>query len=174
MQGRGKAPSETRLTMAYRVMPQDTNPAGNLHGGVILRYIDLCAGTVAMRHSRTNVVTASLDRMDFIKPVFVGELVILHANMNMSGRTSMEVGVRVEAENLYTGDVRWTNSAYLTFVALDEKGRPAQVPPLILQTAEDERRNREAKQRRETRMQQKKTEQESQRSMTRSGLNIRG
>jgi uncharacterized protein (TIGR00369 family) len=169
-----KTPRETRLTMAYRVMPQDTNPAGNLHGGVILRYIDLCAGTVAMRHARGNVVTASLDRMDFIKPVFVGELVILHANLNMVGRTSMEVGVRVEAENLYTGETRWTNSAYLTFVALDEHGKPKQVPPLKLETEEDERRNREAGQRRDTRVKQKQTEQESQRAMTRSGLSIRG
>lgn len=174
MQGSGKSPSETRLSVAYRVMPQDTNPAGNLHGGVILRYIDLCAATVAMRHARSNVVTASLDRMDFIKPVYVGELVILHANVNMVGRTSMEVGVRVEAENLYTGEVRWTNSAYLTFVAMGENGRPRQVPSLRLETEEDERRNREAKQRRDTRMKQKKTEQESQQAMTKSGLSIRG
>lgn len=148
--------------MAYRVMPQDTNPAGNLHGGVVLRYIDLCAGTVAMRHCRTNVVTASIDRTEFLKPVFVGELVILHANVNYVGRTSLEVGVRVEAENLYTGDIRWTNSAYLTFVSLDEAGKPAPAPPLILETDEDKRRLREAKERRKAWTGLKKQERESQ------------
>lgn len=174
MGSQGKSPSQTRLTMAFRVLPQDANPAGNLHGGVILRHIDLCAATVALRHARRNVVTASIDRMDFLRPVYVGELVILHANLNSVGRTSMEVGVRVEAENLYTGDVRWTNSAYLTFVALDKEGRPTAVPPLVLETEEDERRDREAKERRANRIKEKRSEEKSQQQAGPAGLRIRG
>lgn len=148
----GKPPSASRITMTHLVLPQDANPLGHGHGGVILKHIDTAAGMVAMRHMRGVAVTASIDRVDFIRPVFVGELVHLKANLNGVGKTSMEVGVRVEAENLYTGEIRYTNSAYLTFVALTGDGRPCDVPPLIPETPEDERRQLEAMERRQMRL----------------------
>jgi uncharacterized protein (TIGR00369 family) len=147
--------SESRTLMTYRVLPQDTNPAGNLHGGVLLKQLDLVAATCAMRHVRKPVVTASIDRMNFLRPAYVGELINLHANVNMVGRTSMEIGVRVEAENLLTGEIRHTNSAYLTFVAIGENGKPSPVPPLILETGVDHRRNREAVERRAVRKEER-------------------
>ncbi|WP_320171369.1 acyl-CoA thioesterase [Maridesulfovibrio sp.] len=150
--------SESRTLMTYRVLPQDTNPAGNLHGGVLLKQLDLVAATCAMRHARKPVVTASIDRMNFLRPAYVGELISLYANVNMVGRTSMEIGVRVESENLLTGETRHTNSAYLTFVAIGENGRPAAVPPLILETGVDHRRNREAIERREVRKAERQRE----------------
>jgi uncharacterized protein (TIGR00369 family) len=144
-----KKVSDSKVILAQLMNPQDANPAGNVHGGVIMRLIDSAAGTVALRHSRSNVVTASIDRIDFLCPVFIGELVTLRASLNFVGRTSMEIGVRVEAENLITGEVRHTNSAHLTFVAMDKNGRPKEVPRLILETEEDHRRNERAKARRE-------------------------
>jgi len=149
----GKTAAESAVTMTHQVLPHDANPAGNVHGGVILKHIDTAAGVVAMRHVRGWAVTASIDRMDFLKPVFVGELVIIKASLNMVGRTSMEIGVRVEAENLLTGEVRHTNSAYLTFVALDDHGSPRPAPPLIIEGETAQRRNHEALRRRELRRQ---------------------
>ena len=160
MQGKTKAQSS--ITLSQRLLPQDANPAGNVHGGVILKYIDTAAGTVAMRHGRTNAVTASIDRMDFLRPVFVGELVTIKASLNYVGTTSMEVGVRVEAENLLTGEVRYTNSAYLTFVALDKDGKPTRVLPLVLENDTDQRRWREAEERRKNRISERARERESQ------------
>jgi acyl-CoA hydrolase len=121
--------------------PEDANPVGNVHGGVIMKYVDTAAGAVAIRHARRICVTASIDRLDFHNPVYVGDLLILKASITMVGRTSVEVGVRVEAEDLLTGKVRHTASAYLSFVAMDEKGTPTQVPPLILETDDENRRN---------------------------------
>jgi uncharacterized protein (TIGR00369 family) len=149
----GKTATQSAVTMTHQVLPEDANPAGNVHGGVILKFIDTAAGVVAMRHVRGWAVTASIDRMDFLRPVYVGELVILKASLNMVGRTSMEIGVRVEAENLLTGEVRHTNSAYLTFVALDAQGCPRPAPPLIINGEEAERRHRQAMRRRELRRQ---------------------
>jgi len=154
----GKPVRDTAVVMAQMMIPQDANPAGNVHGGVILKLIDEAAGVVAMRHSRANAVTASIDRMDFHNPVFVGDLVTFRAGLNLVGRTSMEVGVRVESENLVTGEKRHTVSAYMTFVALDKNGRPVELPPLILETNEEKRRNREAKARREARLAEKSKE----------------
>ena len=125
----GKTVKSTSVVLAQRMNPLDANPAGNVHGGVIMKLIDTAAGTVAHRHARSNVVTASIDRMDFHHPVYIGNLVILSASINYAGRTSMEVGVRVEAEDLDTGDIRHTASAYLTFVALDTAGHPTTIPP---------------------------------------------
>lgn len=147
----GKSPRETEVIMTHRVLPQDANPAGNLHGGVILKHVDTAGGVVGMRHCRGNVVTASIDRMDFLAPAYVGELLTFKARLNYVGRSSMEVGVRVEAENLFTGKVRHTNTCYLTYVALGPDGRPTPAPPLILETDEDRRRHCEAQDRRRAR-----------------------
>jgi acyl-CoA hydrolase len=155
----GKRVNDTRIIMAAQMNPEDANPAGNVHGGVIMKYVDTAAGAVAIRHARRIAVTASIDRLDFHHPVFVGNLLILKASLNFVGKTSMEVGVRVEAENLLTGDVRHTASAYLTFVALDQTSKPAEVPPLILETDDDRRRNCEAIVRRKARLEERAREQ---------------
>ena len=152
----GKKVSETSVIMTQPMTSQDANVAGNVHGGVIMKLIDSAAGIVAKRHSRANVVTASIDSLDFHHPVFIGDLLILKAGLNLVGRTSMEVGVHVESENLITSEIRHTASAYLTLVALDKERRPTVVPPLILETEEEMRRNREAQARREIRLSQKK------------------
>jgi len=141
----GKKVSESSVQTAQVMLPPDANPAGNIHGGSIMKLIDTTAGIVATRHCRTNVVTASMDRLDFHEPVFIGELVTMSASVNYTGTTSLEVGVRVEAENLMTGKIRHTNSAYLTLVALDDNRKPTKVPALIPQTAEEKRRFEEGK-----------------------------
>jgi uncharacterized protein (TIGR00369 family) len=153
-----KRVQESSVIMAQQMNPQDANPAGNVHGGVIMKLIDTAAGAVAIRHARSNAVTASIDRLDFFHPVFVGDFVTLRASLNFVGRTSMEVGVRVESENLLTGERRHTSTAYLTYVALDGQGQPLPLPPMILETEEEKRRNREAKVRRETRLAEKAKE----------------
>ena len=155
----GKRVRESNAVMAQQMNPQDANPAGNVHGGVIMKLIDTAAGAVAMRHARSNVVTASIDRLDFHNPVFVGDFVTIRASLNLVGRTSMEVGVRVESENLITGERRHTGSAYLTYVALDRDGRPKPLLPLMLESDDEKRRNREAKSRRQTRLAEKTQEQ---------------
>ncbi len=138
------------------MFPPDANQAGNVHGGSIMKLIDTAAGIVAMRHCRTNVVTASMDRLDFYEPVFIGELVILRAAINYVGRTSMEVGVRVDAENLLTGNIRHTNSAYLTMVSLDDGRRPMDVPGIIPETEEEKRRLQEGNNRAQRRKELRK------------------
>lgn len=146
--------------MSRAMLPSDANVLGNVHGGVVMKFIDECAGATAARHARNIAVTASIDRLDFKTPVYVGELVTCKGCVNLVGRTSMEVGVRVEAEDLYTGALRHTASAYLTFVALDKERRPTPAPQLILETDDDHRRNGEALKRREMRIQEKKRESE--------------
>lgn len=159
---RGKSVKDSRVKMALQMNPQDANPAGNVHGGVIMKMIDTTAGVAAARHARSNVVTASIDRLDFHSPVFVGDLLSLKASLNMVGRTSMEVGVRVEAEDLRTGQVRHTASAYLTFVALDGDGRPMEIQPLVCESEDEMRRNKEAAARREMRLGERRKEKASQ------------
>jgi Acyl-CoA hydrolase len=154
----GKRVQDSIVIMAQLMNPQDANVAGNVHGGVIMRLIDNAGGVAAFRHARANVVTASIDRLDFHHPVFIGDFVTLKAGVNFIGKTSLEVGVRVEAENLQTGIKRHTASAYLTFVALDSNGRPLLLPPLLLETDEEKRRNREAKYRRESRLAERRKE----------------
>lgn len=154
----GKRVKDSSTVMAQLMTPQDMNVAGNVHGGVIMKLIDTAASSVAVRHARSNVVTASIDRLDFHHPVFVSDLVTLKASLNFVGRTSMEIGVRVESENLMTGEIRHTASAYLTFVALDKEGRPMVLPPLVLETEEERRRNSDAKARRENRLIQRKSD----------------
>ena len=139
-----KPVSASRLVLAQVMTPMDANVYGNVHGGNIMRLADTAAAVVAIRHSERNCVTASVDRFDFHAPVYVGNLVTLFASLNRVGRSSMEVGVRVEAENLRTGTKTHTNSCYFTMVALDDDGRPAAVPALVLETDEDRRRFGEA------------------------------
>ena len=161
----GKRIGESTIIMAQLMNPQDANPAGNVHGGVIMKLIDNAAGCAAVRHARSNVVTASIDRMDFHNPVFVGDLVTLSASLNFVGKTSMELGVRVEAENLITGKKRHTASAYLTFVALDGNGHPLLLSPLVVETDEEKRRNQEASNRRKARLAEKTKEKQCQADM---------
>ncbi|MDY6843685.1 MAG: acyl-CoA thioesterase [Thermodesulfobacteriota bacterium] len=152
---KGKTVKETSVNISQVVMPQDANVAGNVHGGVIMKLIDTAAGVVAARHSRSNVVTASIDRLDFHHPAFIGELLTLKASLNLVGKTSMEVGVRVEAENTLTGEIRHIASAYLTFVALDERRQTKEVPPLVLEDPDEMRRNQDALNRRRNRLSEK-------------------
>jgi uncharacterized protein (TIGR00369 family) len=154
----GKKISESRVTMAQLMIPQNANPAGNVHGGDIMKLIDTAGGVAATRHAQAYTVTASIDRIDFHSPVFIGDFLIIKASVNFVGKTSMEVGVRVEAENLISGEKRHTGSAYLTFVALDHANRPIQLPPLILETEEDEHRNKEAAARKQMRLAEKSDE----------------
>ena len=156
-----KRVSDSSVVMAVVMEPADANPAGNVHGGVIMKNIDSAAGVVALRHAAGNAVTASIDRLDFHNPVYVGELLFLKAGLNLVGKSSMEIGVRVEAENPRQGQVRHVASAYLTFVALDENKQPAPVPGLILETAAEQRRNGEAISRRNLRLAEKAREKQS-------------
>ena len=139
-------------------MPGDANNLGHIFGGVILSMMDKTAAIAAFRHSRASVVTASIDRVDFREPIHLGDLVVMKASVNYAGRTSMEVGVRVEAEELLSGRRRHTNSCYLTFVAVDRDGRPVQVPTLIPETAEEQRRYEAAKERRARRLEERERE----------------
>ncbi len=154
----GKTVSESAVVMGQVMGPPELNIAGNVHGGTIMKLIDTAAGVVAIRHARCNAVTASIDRLDFHYPAFSGDLVTCKASLNLVGKSSMEIGVRVETENLFTGEVRHTASAYLTYVALDKSGRPTHIPSLILKTDEDKRRNREAQARRSMRVQERNSE----------------
>ena len=140
------------ITTSIIMMPEDANPAGNVHGGIIMKHVDESAGIVAFRHSRNNSVTASIDSLVFHYPVFVGDLLTLKASINLAAKSSMEIGVRIESENLLTGEVRHNASAYLTFVALDKAGRPTQVPSLIFETEDEKQRNSQAQTRRSNRL----------------------
>ena len=150
----GLAPKHVRdsqITMTQQMLPSDANPYGNVHGGVIMKLIDSAAGACAGRHARQRVVTARIDELSFVAPVVVGDLVYAKASVNDVGTTSIEVGVRVEAENVLSGKVAHVSSAYLVFVAIDENGKPARVPPLVAETADEKRRQQAAKKRRELR-----------------------
>lgn len=162
----GKPLKDSRVIVSQVMEPADANPAGNVHGGTIMKLIDNAAGVVSIRHSRCNAVTASVDRLDFHYPAFVGDLLILFASLNLTGRTSMEIGVRVEAEDLMSGRRRHIASAYLTYVALDENMKPRQVPAGIPETEEEKRRHREASARRESRLAEKKSEGDPRRHAT--------
>jgi uncharacterized protein (TIGR00369 family) len=144
--------------MSELMMPNMANNLGHVFGGVILSLVDRVAAVAAIRHARLPCVTVSVDRVDFHEPIYLGELVIAHASVNLVGRTSMEVGVRIEAENLLTGRRRHTNSCYVTFVAVDQRGRPTPVPPLALETEEDRRRNAGAAARRRRRLEERQSE----------------
>jgi acyl-CoA hydrolase len=133
----------------------DANTAGNVHGGTIMKMCDEVAGLAAVRHSGGRVVTAAVDRMTFLHPVFVGHLVTVKATVNAAWRTSMEVGVRVESENVRTGEVMHTSTAYLTMVALSDEGEPQPVAGIEPESDEERRREREAQLRRDNRLRER-------------------
>ena len=133
-------------------LPNDANGLGNVLGGKVMHLVDLAGALAALRHARRPMVTASVDHMNFLHPVKIGQLILLRSSVNRVFRTSMEVGVKVWVENLQTGAVRHTSSAYLTFVALDEHGQPVAIPPVIPETGDEKRRYEEAAQRRDYRL----------------------
>jgi acyl-CoA hydrolase len=150
---KGKPVSASRSEMTEIVLPAQTNPLGKLLGGQVMHLVDMVAAMAAHRHSNSYVVTASVDYIDFRNPINLGEIVNLKSQVNRVFRTSMEVGVEVYSENAMTGERKHTTSAYVTFVAIDEYTRlPKPVAPLILKTAEERRRFREAAKRREVRL----------------------
>jgi acyl-CoA hydrolase len=142
-----KTPSETSVEMREMVMPNHTNSHGTVFGGTVMSWIDIAAAMVAARHCANPVVTAHIDDIDFIAPIKMGYHVLIQASLNYVGRSSMIVGVKVTSENPYTGEVRTTTKAYLTFVALSEEGRPVPVPPLKPESEDEIRRFENAKKR---------------------------
>lgn len=152
-----KNANESKAEVITRMFPSNANPAGNVFGGEILRQIDIVAGIVAHRHCRSNAVTVSIDRVDFLKPVFVGDALILNARLNCVRNSSMEIEVKVEAENLIKGTRTLTGTAFVTMVALDSNGKPTQVPKLILKTEEDKKRFAEGLARMEQRARERKS-----------------
>ena len=142
----------SQSTISEVMMPHMANSLGNVHGGVLLGMIDRVGAVTAIRHARRVCVTVSVDQVVFREPIHLGELVTMQAMVNYVHRTSLEVGVRVEAENLLTGVRRHTNSCYLTFVAIDEAGRPVEAPKVIPETEEEQQRYRAAEMRRAQRI----------------------
>ncbi len=147
-----KCASDSQVTLSQQMMPSDANPLGNVHGGYIMKLVDEAGGLAAMRHARRPVVTVTVDSMSFLSPVKVGHLLTLRSAVNWVGRTAIEVGVRVEAENPITGEITHTNSAFAVYVALDDDGHPCPVPPLILETEDEKRRWTEGARRQERRL----------------------
>jgi acyl-CoA hydrolase len=148
----GKPVSASRSEMVEAVLPNDANPLGNMLGGRVMFLIDMAGALAAHRHSNSHVVTASVDYLDFRFPIRVGEWIVLKSSVNRVFRSSMEVGVKVFSENIFTGERKHTSSAYVTFVAIDLNREPHSVPPLILETADDRRRYQEAGERRRYRL----------------------
>jgi len=148
----GKPPKISEVEMTELVLPNDTNLLGNLLGGRLLHWIDIAAAMAASRHSNRTVATAAMDSVDFRHPSRMGEMVILKAKLTWVGKTSMEVTVKAYAENIRTNSVIMTNKAYLTFVALDDEGKPTAVPPLIPETDEEKKNYIEAEERRNERL----------------------
>jgi acyl-CoA hydrolase len=148
----GKLVRESVSEYSELALPNDANGLGNVLGGKVMHLVDLAAAMAGMRHARRPVVTASVDHMNFLFPVRIGQLIILRSSVNRVFHTSMEVGVRVMVEDLLTGVRQHTSSAYLTFVALDEHGKPVPICPAIPETPEEMRRYEEAGERREYRM----------------------
>ncbi|NQV39784.1 MAG: acyl-CoA thioesterase [Nitrosopumilus sp.] len=147
-----KSPSESHAEVIVRMFPSDANPAGNVFGGEILKHIDMVAGIVAQRHSQSNAVTVSMDSVNFLKPVFVGNVLSLNARINYVHNSSMEIEVKAEAEDIATGIRTVTGSAFVTFVSLDKNGKPTPVPKLALKTDDDRRKFEEGKIRMDTRL----------------------
>jgi len=149
---REKTPSESHAEVIVRMFPSDANPAGNVFGGEILKHIDMVAGIVAQRHSQSNAVTVSMDSLNFLKPVFVGNVLTLNARINYVHNSSMEIEVRAEAEDIITGIRTVTGTAFVTFVALDKNGKPTHAPKLSLKTDDDRTKFEEGKTRMDTRL----------------------
>ena len=147
--------SASRVTLSQLMHPEHTNLLGNVHGGWIMKLVDEAAALACMRHAQKKVVTVAIDSMTFRRPIRIGDLIILNAEVSYTGRTSMEAEVHVVAENPITGKRTHTNTAYLVYVALDDRGRPTQVPPLKAETADEERRMEEAAARQKRRLEQK-------------------
>lgn len=146
-----KPVSASKTTFSQSMLPSDANPFGNVHGGEVVKLIDSCAGAAASRHARSRVVTARIDELSFLAPVYVGDLVTARASVNDVGSTSLEVGVRVDSENTLTGKTVHVASAYLVFVSIDGEGHPIPVAPLVAETDDDRRRMAAAKERRRLR-----------------------
>ena len=151
----GKRVSQSQVTLSQVMMPEHANPMGNVHGGVIMKLADEAGGLCAIRHAQRQVVTVAIDSMTFHSPVHVGDLVVLQASLNWIGQTSLEVGVRVTAENPFTGEQTHTNSAYFVYVALDDHMQPTGVPPLILETEAERQRWAEAEERQQRRLERR-------------------
>lgn len=145
-------PRESETVMSQLMEPHHANIMGNVFGGVILSLADHVAAVAAIRHSRHQCVTVSVDKVDFREPIRVGELVTALSRVNFAGKTSMEIGVKIMAEVLTTGEKRHTNSCYLTYVAVDDQGHPTEVPPIEPETPDEKRRYERAKQRRANRV----------------------
>ena len=156
---KARHPRESEPVMAELMMPQHANVMGNVFGGVILSLVDRVAAVCAIRHSSRPCVTVSVDKVDFKEPIHVSELITAYARVNYAGRTSMEVGVKIIAENVLSGDKRHTNSCYITYVALDEQGVPTEIPPILPETADEKRRYDRAAQRRASRLMDRRYEQ---------------
>lgn len=152
---------ESQVETSDMMLPQDANVLGHVFGGVVLSLVDKTAAVAAFRHARLPVVTVSVDRVDFREPIRVGDLIVMKASVNYVGRTSMEVGVRIDAEDLLTGKRRHTNSCYLTFVAVDGNGRPVEAPEIVPETDEERRRFAAAQDRRRRRLDERNQEDEN-------------
>jgi len=152
-----KPAAASAVTLTEQMELTDANLFGNVHGGEIMKLVDTCGGLAATKHCGGPVVTVALDEMTFIEPVFVGDVVTVKAMVNDTGRTSLEVGVRVEAETIRTGRRVHTSSAYLVYVALDREGKPRPVPPVAPEDEEQAQRQHEAKLRREARLARKQS-----------------
>ena len=150
-----KSPNESKAEMTVRMFPSDANPNGNVFGGEILKQIDLIAGLVAQRHARMNTVTASIDRVNFLKPVFVGNAIILNARVNYVHKSSMEIEIKVESEDLMNGNRTLTNTAFVTAVALGPDGKTREVAPLLLETEQDKKRFAEGEKRMSQRLKER-------------------
>lgn len=156
-------PSRTVRDSAHEttalMMPPDENARGHVFGGVVLAMMDKAAAVCAIRHARTSCVTVSVDRVDFREPILVGDLIHMKASVNFVGRSSMEIGVRIEAENMLLGTRRHTNSCYVTYVALDREGMPTEVPALVPETDAERRRFAAGRERRRRREEERANEQ---------------
>lgn len=151
-----KAVRESISEYSELALPNDANGLGNVLGGKVMHLVDLAGALAALRHARRPVVTASVDYMNFLHPVKIGQLILLRSSVNRVFRTSMEVGVKVWVEDLQTGAVRHTSSAYLTFVALDSNGQPVPIPPVVPETEDEKRRYEEAARRRDYRLEMRR------------------
>lgn len=152
----GKTVAASRVQLHQLMLPEHANAYGNVHGGLIMKMVDETGGIAAMRHAQRPCVTVAMDSMSFVSPVHVGELLCCVASVNYVGKSSLEVGVRVHAENPITGVITHTNSAYLVYVAIDDDGRPTQVPALLLETDEERRRWEQARERQAHRLSRKR------------------